>query len=53
LNRLVTGGPPGTREVITLKQQGLKFVEIAEKTGIEERTVRRVIEAARKRQEGE
>ncbi len=51
--QLVTGGPARTGEVMALRRQGLKFVEIAERMGVSERAVRRLIEDARKRLEGE
>ncbi len=45
--QLTAGRSPLEIEVITLRRQGLTFVEIAERTGINERTVRRVIESVR------
>jgi RNA polymerase sigma factor (sigma-70 family) len=45
--QLTAGRSPLEIEVLTLRRQGLTFVEIAERTGINERAVRRVIEAVR------
>ena len=45
--QLTAGRSPLEIEVLTLRRQGLTFVEIAARTGINERTVRRVIEAVR------
>ena len=45
--QLTAGRSPREVEVITLRRQGLTFDEIAERTGINERTVRRVIDSAR------
>lgn len=45
--QLTAGRSPLEIEVLTLRRQGLTFVEIAGRTGIHERTVRRVIDAAR------
>jgi RNA polymerase sigma factor (sigma-70 family) len=45
--QLTAGRSPLEIEVLTLRRQGLTFVEIAERTGINERAVRRVIEAIR------
>jgi RNA polymerase sigma factor (sigma-70 family) len=44
---LMAGRTPLEIEVLTLRRQGLTFVEIAARTGIHERTVRRVIETVR------
>ena len=49
LAQLIEGRPPQEVEVIDLRRRGLTFEEIAERTGLHERTVRRVIEAVRKR----
>lgn len=49
LDQLLAGGSPRDAEVIELKRQGLTFEEIATQTGLHERTVRRVIEAIRRR----
>jgi RNA polymerase sigma factor (sigma-70 family) len=49
LAQLIEGRPPQEAEVIELRRRGLTFDEIAERTGLHERTVRRVIEAVRKR----
>jgi RNA polymerase sigma factor (sigma-70 family) len=45
--QLTAGRSPLEIEVLTLRRQGLTFAEIAERTGINERTVRRVIESVR------
>jgi RNA polymerase sigma factor (sigma-70 family) len=45
--QLMAGRTPLEIEVLTLRRQGLTFVEIAARTGINERTVRRVIETVR------
>jgi RNA polymerase sigma factor (sigma-70 family) len=45
--QLTAGRSPLEIEVLTLRRQGLTFVEIAERTGLNERTVRRVIAAVR------
>jgi RNA polymerase sigma factor (sigma-70 family) len=45
--QLTAGRSPLEIEVLTLRRQGLTFAEIAERTGINERTVRRVIETVR------
>jgi RNA polymerase sigma factor (sigma-70 family) len=45
--QLTAGRSPLEIEVITLRRQGLTFVEIADRTGINERAVRRVIESVR------
>ena len=47
MEQLTAGRSPLEIEVLTLRRQGLTFVEIAERTGINERTVRRVIETVR------
>jgi RNA polymerase sigma-70 factor (ECF subfamily) len=51
LAQLMSGLEPHEVEVIMLRRQGLKFEEIAARTGIHERTVRRIIDAARARWE--
>jgi len=45
--QLTAGRSPREVEVLKLRRQGLTLLEIAEQTGINERTVRRVIESAR------
>jgi RNA polymerase sigma factor (sigma-70 family) len=45
--QLTAGLSPTEVEVLTLRRQGLTFVEIAARTGIHERTARRVIDDAR------
>ena len=44
-------GPPRRSQIVELRRQGLTFEEIAERLGISERSVRRVIEAIRERME--
>jgi RNA polymerase sigma factor (sigma-70 family) len=51
LAQLTAGRPPREVEVITLRYQGLTLEEIAARTGICERTARRIIESARARME--
>jgi RNA polymerase sigma factor (sigma-70 family) len=51
LAQLIAGCSPREVQVITLRHQGLTFDEIAARTGIHERSVRRIIEEARKRME--
>jgi RNA polymerase sigma-70 factor (ECF subfamily) len=51
LAQLTTGCSPREVEVLTLRHQGLTLDEIAERTGVNERTVRRIIESARARLE--
>jgi DNA-directed RNA polymerase specialized sigma24 family protein len=48
---LTAGRSPLEIEVIRLRQAGLTYDEIAEATGINERTARRVIDSARARME--
>jgi RNA polymerase sigma factor (sigma-70 family) len=45
--QLTAGRTPLEIEVLTLRRQGLTFAEIGERTGINERTVRRMIESIR------
>ena len=45
--QLTAGKSPREVEILTLRRQGLTLLEIAERTGINERSVRRVIESAR------
>jgi RNA polymerase sigma factor (sigma-70 family) len=45
--QLTAGRSPLEIEVLTLRRQGLTFAEIGERTGINERTVRRMIESIR------
>ena len=47
MEQLTAGRSPLEIEVLTLRRQGLTFMEIADRTGINERTVRRVIETVR------
>jgi RNA polymerase sigma-70 factor (ECF subfamily) len=49
--QLTAGRGPDEVEILNLRRQGLSFVEIAARTGIHERTVRRVIEDVRNRLE--
>jgi RNA polymerase sigma factor (sigma-70 family) len=51
MEQLTAGRSPLEIEVLTLRRQRLTFVEIANRTGINERTVRRVIETAWSRME--
>jgi RNA polymerase sigma-70 factor (ECF subfamily) len=51
LAQLVAGRSRRDAEVVELRSQGLTFEEIAARTGLHERSVRRVIEAARRRLE--
>ncbi len=52
-NQLTAGRGPGEVAVIRLRQHGLTIDQIAARTGFNERTVRRVIDAARSRLESE
>jgi RNA polymerase sigma factor (sigma-70 family) len=51
LAQLTAGCPPRDVQVIVLRHQGLTFEEIAARTGINERSVRRIIDEARARME--
>jgi RNA polymerase sigma factor (sigma-70 family) len=51
MEQLTAGRSPLEIEVLMLRRQSLTFVEIANRTGINERTVRRVIETVRSRME--
>ena len=51
LDQLVEGRTEDETQIIILRQQGLTYDEIAVKIGWNERSVRRVIEAARQRME--
>lgn len=51
-DRLISGGNTRFTQVMGLRRESLTFKEIAERVGLRERTVRRVIEEARKRLEG-
>ncbi len=51
LAQLIAGCTPREVQVITLRHQGLTFQEIAERTHIHERSVRRIIDEARSRME--
>jgi RNA polymerase sigma-70 factor (ECF subfamily) len=51
LAQLITGCNPSEVQVITLRHQGLTFDEIAKRTRISERSVRRIIDEARSRME--
>jgi RNA polymerase sigma-70 factor (ECF subfamily) len=51
LEQLTAGCEPLEVEVITLRQQGMTFAEIATQTGVNERTARRIIDSARSRLE--
>jgi RNA polymerase sigma-70 factor (ECF subfamily) len=52
LEKLTAGRSPRAVEVITLRYQGLTLREISDRTGIHERTVRRIIESAWSQVEG-
>jgi RNA polymerase sigma-70 factor (ECF subfamily) len=52
LEKLTAGRHPRAAEVITLRYQGLTLMEIAGRTGMKERTVRRIIESAWSQVEG-
>jgi RNA polymerase sigma-70 factor (ECF subfamily) len=49
--QLVADRSPQEAEIIELRRRGMTFEEIAEQTGLNERSVRRVIEALRQRLE--
>jgi RNA polymerase sigma-70 factor (ECF subfamily) len=49
--QLIEGRSPQEAEVVELRRRGLTFEEIAERTGLSERSVRRVIESIRQRME--
>jgi RNA polymerase sigma-70 factor (ECF subfamily) len=51
LEQLIAGCSPLEVDVITLRHQGLTFDEIATRTGVNERTARRIIDSARSRWE--
>lgn len=53
LAKLTAGRPPREVEILTLRHQGMTIEEIAHHIGINERTVRRTIDAARLRMEAE
>jgi RNA polymerase sigma factor (sigma-70 family) len=52
LEQLTAGFGPREIEVLSLRRQGLTYAELAERTGIHERSVRRIIELFRARLEG-
>lgn len=52
LVQLTTGFGPREIEVLKLRRQGLTYAEVAGRTGMHERTVRRIIELFRSRLEG-
>jgi RNA polymerase sigma factor (sigma-70 family) len=49
--QLIAGRSPQETKVVELRRQGLTYEEIAEQTGLAERSVRRIIEAIRQRME--
>ena len=49
LDQILEGRSPQEAEIVELRRMGLTFEEIAHRTGLHERTVRRVIEAIRRR----
>jgi RNA polymerase sigma-70 factor (ECF subfamily) len=51
LRQMVEGRSPQEAEIVELRRSGMTFEEIAERTGLHERAVRRVIEAIRQRLE--
>jgi len=51
LAQLIAGCGPTEVQVITLRYQGLTFEEIARRTGLSDRSVRRIIDDARSRME--
>ena len=51
LAQLVAGCNPVEAQVITLRHEGMTFDEIARRTGVSERSVRRIIDEARERME--
>jgi len=51
LEQLIAGRSPREVEVVTLRRQGLTHAEIAARTGMDERSVRRIIELVRARLE--
>jgi len=51
LEQLTAGCSPLEVDVITLRHAGLTFTEIATRTGVHERTARRIIDSARSRLE--
>ena len=51
-DRLVAGQTPVDAEIVRLRSEGRTLDEIAASTGLSERSVRRAIDAARKRVEG-
>lgn len=52
LQQLMAGFGPREVQVLTLRRQGLTYAEVAERTGMHERSVRRIIELFRSRLEG-
>ena len=52
LEQLIAGFGPREIEVLTLRRQGLTYAEVAERTGMHERSVRRIIDLFRSRLEG-
>jgi len=53
LDQLTRGRPLEEVRVVNLRRQGLKFHEIAQRLGISERSIRRVINAIQKRMEAQ
>ena len=51
LAQLLKGRSALEREVLTLKRQGLTFVDIGQRLGIGEASARRIVHALRKREE--
>lgn len=53
LHKLLAGRNPEVAEIVELKIQGLTYVEIGERVGMNERSVRRIIEVMRARMEAQ
>lgn len=51
LDQMIAGRSPLEAEVVHLRRQGLTFEEIAARTGLPERSIRRIIDAIRRRME--
>ena len=48
---MIAGRSPLEAEVVHLRRQGLTFEEIAARTGLHERSIRRIIDEIRRRME--
>ena len=51
LDQMIAGRSPLEAEVVNLRRQGLTFEEIAARTGLHERSIRRIIDEIRRRME--